>query len=293
MNTMENIHPAVIVFYFLSVMVTAMFVSNPVIVIAAFFGGVFFLMSRKPKREMLSGFRLYLPLFLVITLTNPLFSHNGVTPLFFLNGNPITVEAFVYGALFAGTLIAVMIWCRCFSEIVTTEKFLFLSERLFPKLALVLSMTLRFLPLFKRQMQKVDRASKAMGLYAEKNFFEKIRAKGRVFMAVIGWAFENAMETANSMRARGYGIGKRTHFSLFRMTGRDGVLFGTSLTLILLTLIGTFRGETSFSCYPAITRLSLTPLSILTYSAFILLCFLPVICEAKEAIKWHYCLAKH
>ena len=50
---------------------------------------------RKPQRFGRIGF--YVPLFLLVAVTNPLFSHNGVTPLFFLNGNPVTLEALLYG----------------------------------------------------------------------------------------------------------------------------------------------------------------------------------------------------
>ena len=166
----------------------------------------------------------YLPMFLLVAITNPLFSHNGVTPLFFLNGNPVTLEAFVYGAAIAVTVIGAMLWCKCYSAVMTSDKFLWLFARVIPKLALVLSMALRFLPMLRRQMKQVKTAQKTMGLYSARGVVDRIRSTGRVFLAVIGWALENAMETAASMRARGYGTGKRTNFSIFRFTARDGVL---------------------------------------------------------------------
>lgn len=89
-------------------------------------------------------------MFLLVAVTNPLFSHNGVTPLFYLNGNPVTLEAFVYGAAIAVMVVGVMLWCRCYSAVMTSDKFLYLFGRAIPKLALVLSMALRFIPMFKR-----------------------------------------------------------------------------------------------------------------------------------------------
>lgn len=49
-------------------------------------------------RPFCGGIAFYVSMFLLVAVTNPLFSHNGVTPLFYLNGNPVTLEAFVYGA---------------------------------------------------------------------------------------------------------------------------------------------------------------------------------------------------
>ena len=54
------------------------------------------------KKAILSDMGFYLPLFLLVAVTNPLFSHNGVTPLFFMNGNPVTLEAVVYGVFYLG-----------------------------------------------------------------------------------------------------------------------------------------------------------------------------------------------
>lgn len=115
----------------------------------------------------------------MVAVTNPLFSHNGVTPLFFLNGNPVTLEAFAYGAAIAVAVIGVMLWCKCMGEIMSSDKFLWLFGRPFPKISLVLSAALRFIPLFVRQSKEVSRAQKARGFILQKAMLIKLKLRFR------------------------------------------------------------------------------------------------------------------
>lgn len=95
MKAFSAVHPAVLLFYFLSVLAVAMFSGNPVLSVTALLGGILFCAMLQKKSDVPGDLGFYIPLFLLVAITNPLFSHNGVTPLFFLNGNPVTMEAFV------------------------------------------------------------------------------------------------------------------------------------------------------------------------------------------------------
>lgn len=292
MKAFAGVHPLVLLIYFLSVLIVTMFVTNPVLSLLALLGAVLFCATGARRDTVAGDIGFYLPMFLLVAITNPLFSHNGVTPLFFLNGNPVTLEAFVYGAAIAVTVIGAMLWCKCYSAVMTSDKFLWLFARVIPKLALVLSMALRFLPMLRRQMKQVKTAQKTMGLYSARGVVDRIRSTGRVFLAVIGWALENAMETAASMRARGYGTGKRTNFSIFRFTARDGVLLSVSVLLMGLTVVGMAQGITSFSYYPRIGQIDRSPLALAVYAAFGVLSMLPFAVEVAEAAVWRHCRTK-
>ncbi len=292
MKAFGNYHPTVLMFYFLSVLLVSMFVVNPVLQILALLGGVLFTAMLIKQKDALSNIGFYIPMFLMIAITNPLFSHNGVTPLFFLNGNPVTLEAFIYGIFIAVMIVGVMLWCKCYSEIMTSDKFLYLFGRVIPKLSLVLSMALRFIPQFKKQMHKVSSAQKAMGLYSSKSYVDRIRSTMRVFTAMISWSLENSMETSASMKARGYGMKGRTNFSLFRFGKSDGIVLSVSLLLLVFTLWGVVSGETVFYYYPRISDLNLSFVACLIYFAFGILSLLPFITEVKEALIWKYYISK-
>lgn len=244
------------------------------------------------KKAILSDMGFYLPLFLLVAVTNPLFSHNGVTPLFFMNGNPVTLEAVVYGVFISVMVVGVLFWCKCYNEIMTEDKFLYLFGRIIPKMSLVLSMALRFVPMFKRQMKNVSRAQKAMGLYSQKSYVDRLRGGIRVFTAMISWSLENSMELSSSMRARGYGLHGRTNFSLFKFGARDAAVLLSGLLLFAAVLIGVGSGSIDFTFYPKLGKISLSLKSLITYISFFILSFLPFFIEVKENLKWKYYISK-
>ena len=112
MKAFAGVHPLVLLIYFLSVLIVTMFVTNPVLSLLALLGAVLFCTTGARRDTVAGDIGFYLPMFLLVAITNPLFSHNGVTPLFFLNGNPVTLEAFVYGAAIAVTVIGAMLRAR-------------------------------------------------------------------------------------------------------------------------------------------------------------------------------------
>lgn len=286
MNTFSSYHPAVLMVYFIAVLLIAMFTQNPVLLGLALLGGVSFCTLLERPKDFLHNIAFYIPLFLMIAVTNPLFSHNGVTPLFFLNGNPVTLEAVLYGLDIAAMLVAVMYWFKCYNHIMTSEKILFLFGKVIPKLSLLLSTALRFVPLFKAQIKKIHQAQKAMGLYASNSYVDKLKSAVRVFSAMLTWSLENAIDTGSSMKARGYGLKGRSHFALFRYTARDGLMSGTATFLLAFALLGMALKETAFSFYPRITGISSSPLAIISYLAFGVLVFLLFLLEVIENLRW-------
>lgn len=279
-------------FWLLSVIIIAMFVGNPVMQTEALIGGILFCVSLQNRILIAEDIKFYLPMFLLIAVTNPLFSHNGVTPLFFMNGNPVTLEALVYGIFISVMVVGVMLWFKCYSFIMTTDKFLFLFGKAIPKLSLVLSMALRFIPLFKRQMKKVGAAQKALGFYSSKSFIDRIRGRMRVLNAMIAWSLENSIDTASSMKARGYGLKGRTNFSLFRFHLSDSILLSVNILLLAATLAGIFTGGTDFAFYPRITPIRFTFSATASYVSFGLLCLIPFILEREEKTVWKYYRSK-
>ena len=285
---MKNVHPVSAAVYFFSVLIIAMFSINPVFQALALSGAILFCLfvCKKTKSDIF----FYSVMFVLIAITNPLFSHNGVTPLFFLNGNPVTKESFLYGIDIAVALIAVMLWFKAYNEIFTEDKLLYLFGRILPETALILSMALRFIPLFKQKMHRVDEAQKAMGLYSSKSFVDRIHGRLRVFSAMIAWSLENSVDTAISMKMRGYGLKGRTHFALFRFTKSDGAVLIISLALFAFALLG--QNNITFAFYPRITALNINAYTVSVYVCYGILSLMPAFIEVRERMFWKYCVLK-
>lgn len=291
MRTLEGCNPWVITVYFLSAAGILMFIQNPILLLFGAFGAFAYSIVRS-KRPSARSHLFYLLLFLVLALINPLFSHNGKTVLFVINNSPITLEACIYGAVSAGTLVSVLYLFCSFSEMMTRDKLLYVFGSLSPKLALVLSMGIRYVSLFGERAKKIFDCQKALGLYKEDNIIDKIKSDLRVFSILITWALENGITTADSMTARGYGRAKRTHLSLFKFGASDIFLLILTLACASLTVCGAVLGKLDFVFYPEVRLVDISPLGVVAYAAYALLALLPVILEIKEALRWRYLISK-
>lgn len=58
------------------------------------------------------------------------------------------------------------------------------------------------------------------------------------------------METADSMKGRGYGLPGRTAFSVYRFTRRDGAALACLLAIGAMVIAGSLLGGTHFSFIP-------------------------------------------
>lgn len=285
-------HPAALFLYFAGFILITIFTVNPVMLMIALLGAVSYCVFIEKGRNVKDDLLFYIPMFILVSITNPLFSHNGITPLFFMNGNPVTLEALYYGINIALILAAVVFWCRAYSETVTEDKFLFLFSKALPKTTLVLSMAIKFIPILKRQAKKVSSAQKAMGLYSSKSCVDKLRSAVRVFLSLITWSLENAVDTARSMRARGYGLKGRKSYSMFKFTLRDGVMCGVFALAFGFILLGMKSGTVRFSFYPSVSVLPLDFKAVTVYAVYGTLSFLPFIIEVKERLRWKFYISK-
>lgn len=291
MRTLDKYNPITAAVYFFSVSGIAMFSMNPVLLLISLCCSVSYYVVRNGGKS--AGVHLFSAvLFFIMATVNPLVYHNGVTVLFVLNDNPVTLQAATYGLAAACMVVSVLYWFRSFSEIMTSDKLLYLFGKLSPKLALVLSMGLRYVPLFKKQAKRIENTQKALGLYRDDNLIDRFRGGIRVFSVLLTWALENGIITADSMSARGYGTGKRSHFSVFRMRRADVVFLLVTLGLFALTVFSIGVGALDFIYYPSLKAAGMSSSAISGYIAYCTLALLPTLTQTEERIRWKYLRSK-
>ena len=292
MRYFDRLHPIAAGFYFVTVLLIAMMTMDPVMITVCYLTGVCFCGILIGLRKLLSSLAYSIPLMLMVALTNPIFVHRGETILFFLNDNPVTVESIVYGVFAAMMIMSVFYWCRCYGEIMTSDKFVYLFGRVVPKLSLVFSMVLGFLPKMKRRFREIDEAQHALGIYSTRGYVDRIRSKMRVLSILLTGSLENSVDSADSMRARGYGLRGRSSYANYRIAHGDvlyliltAVLGAAIIVLILLDV-------SSFSYYPVIDRGEASVLTYILYGALTLLTGASIVTEVKENILWRYLRSK-
>lgn len=287
MRRFHDYNPIAVALYYLGTAAITMFTMNPIILTISLIASVLnYVLYAK------GGLRPHIfsaVLFLVLALLNPLVNHNGMTVLFYLNDRPITAEAAIYGIFAAGMVISSLYWLRSFSKAMTSDKLLYLFGRLSPKLSLILSMAIRYVELFRVRWRKIQQAQKALGLYDDGNLIDALRGRMRVLSILITWALENGIITAQSMDARGYGVGRRTSFALYKLRIGDVTLIAFCAILAAGAIVG--LNTSTISYYPQIDMDLASPLSIAGYICFAILTLLPIILNTKEAVRWRYLIS--
>ena len=276
--------------YFTLVLMFSMFFMHPVYLTASLLCAAAFSIRLSGKSALRPQLKFLLPTVLAVALINPAFSHAGVTILAYLpSGNPLTLESIVYGTAAAVMLAAVIIWFSCFNVVMTTDKFVYLFGRVIPAMSLVLSMAFRFVPRFAAQFREVSEAQRCIGRdLSEGSAVERIKKAVSIVSIMVTWSLENAAQTADSMKSRGYGLSGRTAFSVYRLDGRDKALLVWLLLCGFYIVCGWAAGGIEFHYYPMITGAQLGAFQLSFMLAYRLLCLTPIILDAVEDIKWKH-----
>ena len=281
MNEFKTYHPIVNFVYFAFVIGLSMFFMHPVCLCISLCSAFTYSVMLSGKKALKANLLYMLPTMLVTALVNPAFNHEGVTVLTYLpSGNPLTLESVLYGLCAAVMLVSVICHFSNFNAVMTSDKFIYLFGRVIPSLSLILSMTLRFVPRFIAQLKVVTNAQKCVGKK------KGIKNAIAILSILVTWALENAVETADSMKARGYGLKGRTAYSNFIFDKRDAFSLICILVSGLYVFIGSIMGGMRCRYFPSVAFAPASLFSISVFIAYFLLCTVPIIVEIREVKKW-------
>ncbi len=292
-NVFSSYHPVVNLLFFCMVIGFGIFIIHPVYLCVALAAALAYGVSLMGK-SMVKLFVLgMIPVILVVTVVNMLTNPRGNTVIYHMEYSQITMEAMVFGILTGVLLAAVMMWFACFSKVMTGDKLMFLFGRVLPAASLIFSMVMRFLPNYRRQIGRISGAQKGIGVsVSDGSLKSRIRHGAKIVSIMFTWALENSIETADSMRARGYGLKGRSSFSIYRFDRRDA-----ATTVYILISAGVIAaalasGKCRMEFYPDVVMAEPDILGIAAGVVYALLCFMPVMMQAKEVILWKYLKSK-
>ena len=253
---MRELHPSVSLAALLCLLLLSAFTTDPFVVGCSLMGSLLLGLLLGKCRQQLP---LALSAVILFAVVNGLFSNRGDTVLFYLNHNAITLDALWLGARMGGMLASGICWFIAFGKILDTQRILYLLGKAAPKTALLLSAALRMIPVLRRRHKAVGEARTCADMG------EGFREAGSRLSVSLGMTLERAVQTGDSMKARGYGLKGRTSYSLFRFSVRDGMWLGVICALAVLSAVGILTGAPW--CFP-------------------LLCILPAVGEGREHLRW-------
>ena len=287
-DAFSGYHPAVNFLYYAMVLLFSMCLMHPVYLLISLTGALAYDISLRGKRAVRFAAAGLLPMALFAAAINPAFNHEGATILTYLpGGNPLTLESILYGAAAAVMLAAVVLWFSSYQQVMTSDKLVYLFGRIIPALSLVLSMALRLIPRFRAQLHTVGEAQMCLGHDAQSgSLLRRVKNALRIFSITVTWSLENAIETADSMRARGYGLPGRTAFTIYRLDSRDRAALAWLGFCGFDLIAGWMAGGMAFRYYPTVKGVPLTPMTASFVLVYLCLCLTPVMLNWREDAKW-------
>ena len=108
MTGFGSFHPAVLFIYYVLALVFSMISMHPLLALASLCGSFLFYAFLNGGRKTLSQFFFCVGMFVIMAGINAMYVHNGETILFFMNDNPITLEALIYGVVSSVMLVSVL-----------------------------------------------------------------------------------------------------------------------------------------------------------------------------------------
>ena len=277
----------------------------------AFLGGMFFMHPAYLLCSVISAAAYYLtirgtegirylagmlPLFVALTVINPLFNTYGETVLFrYFGGRPYTKEAFFYGMALAAMVITVFLWFASYNVVMTSDKFIYLFGSLLPSVSLLFIMILRLIPGYQKIIRQIQEARSSVGLGINTvTRGEKIHQGMVLLSTMMTWALEGGVVMADSMKSRGYGCcARRTSFSLYRFEKKDRILLVFMAGLMIVTIWCGICGGADIVYTPVFSGIHMrsvyTATGLIAYAIFLLI---PTGINITEDIIWHVLRSK-
>lgn len=282
-TALDIFHPLVQACYFVVVLVLVMASFQPVFIMLALVVGLGYSAFLRGWRAAAKSLVWQLPLVAIIALLNPLFSASGSTEILRLGLRAVYLESLVYGVCMGMLLVAVVVWFSNAARVLTSDKVMALFGSVAPTIALMISMAARLVPQFVRRGNEIRFVQQACSSAYPQGTPKRVGAYARLCSVLMGWSMEDSLETADAMRARGWGTAHpRTVYSRYRFRVFDGVALG---------VVGALAFGCAFLAWVACVQFSFYPrLGALTwwwgYVPYAILLCLPLMVQLVEVIRW-------
>lgn len=312
---MERYHPMINFIFFAMVLGYSMFLMHPLAVFISMAAGLAYALHLFGAARLVKGLPALFTVVILTAVMNPMFNHQGVTVLAYLpSGNLLTQESIFYGIEAGGRLAAALLWFRCMSEMMTSEKLVYLFGKGFPVLGLLLSMILGFIPKMQRKLGEIRTARNSL-LWEEndegkrqtgeagkmvlqrcgmRKIYDKliwklicIRHGAENLSILVTWALEDAAQTADSMKCRGYGLIGRTAFTVYRFTRRDLKMLLLLLGEMVYLFAGIFLGTAYFEFYPQIVHSEWNIYTVSFFVVYAVFMLMPLAADYCEERRWN------
>ncbi|MBT2658208.1 energy-coupling factor transporter transmembrane protein EcfT [Bacillus sp. ISL-18] len=241
--------------------------------------------------DRLNGLRRWsffiLTTFVLMVMMNPLFNERGRHLIVEINQHRVTVEAVVYGGMNALSIIGILAIFVSYNVIMTPNKLLYLFAKILPQFAVLLMLTLRFIPLMRRRLEEIAVVQRSKGLSVTHGSWRERAKLGMLYVqTLLTFSLEEAIQTADSMKARGYGRGPRSSYEYFKMNQADGIAIIYLLGLLSFILVERVSGYGFLTIYPLMETWHLSLMDTAVLISYTLFLSFPLLVETGGMFRW-------
>lgn len=278
MDRFSKLHPLLHIVYFLMMFVFVLSINNPFFSAISLLSALLYGVKIRGK-NILASLKLVVVMLFVVSAFNMLFAHYGEDALFTIRDTRFTAEALFYGFNQGMVLGSVMLWFGAFSRVMDSERVCYLL-RFSPRIALLFSMILGFIPRFTKKLEDIRDAK--LGLNGGKPPKNKIRDALDNLSSLVSYSLEASIITADSMTARGYNP-RAVRAGRYKISASDISLLVLSIALCVLIIVEKARGNLLFIFDPFISS---EAFSVIAFASFCVLSLLPLFIDLWEDLLW-------
>lgn len=288
-NGFASYHPYVQFFYYVCVGLLVLNFNHPLFLVVGLLLLVLVNLSHDRGKAlkkwslpllMMSGFMIVL---------NPFLVSRGTNILFYFRGKQVTLEATVYGVTMALFIVSIIVMFVSFNIILNGNRFLFIFARILPKTAFLIMLSIRFVPLLKSRLDQINAVQRVRGMSITAGSLRERARNGLLRIQILlTWSLEEAVQTADSMQARGYGSGKKSSYIPYKMERRDWTWFSLLIFLFVISIAGGYLGYGKIVVYPVLGTLHLFLIDWVLFICMIIIFSFPLLVEGSEWLKWRF-----
>lgn len=282
-------HPFVVFFYYLCVGMIAMYINHPIFLFIA----CLLMVAVNCTLENREALRQWTPLLagmsLMIICFNVFLVSEGKHELFSFWGKAVTLEALVFGVVMALSIILILLLFISFNQVLNGNKFLFIFSKFLPRTAFLTMLAVRFVPLLKNRLDEISDVQRVRGItITSGTIVQRCKDGMTLIQILLAWSLEEAIETADSMKTRGYGLGKRSPYLPYKVTRRDLVWILALGSFLIICFIGGAFGHGRITIYPSIGSIEWSWMDWLLLLNIILILSFPLLVEGGELLRWKF-----
>ena len=248
----DTAHPAVAAVYAVATLALTMVSLQPVLIALSLAGGFAYSCCVRGLGASLAS--LQLPFILLVAVLNPLFSASGSTELFRLGARAVYLESLCYGCAMGGLFVSSALWFQGAAHMLPFDRVMALLGNAAPVLALMVSQGMRLVPRLVRQGGLIGAAQEAS--LPQRRRGGELRDRLMLSTVLMGCSLEDSLETADAMRARGWGAAlRRTTYTRYRFTADDAAVVLALAAGAALSAAVSFAATSQFEFYPTMSSL--------------------------------------